>query len=99
MFVELFGGGKANLVLTDVMMPGGMSGVELARLAAGTRPDLVCLPETFPGYYTPRPTPEQQSEALDGPTVTAISAFARSKRCYVVTPITLKRDDEEDPPL
>jgi beta-ureidopropionase len=66
--------------------------VDRMNQVAGARPDLICLPETFPGQYTPRPTSEQQSEGLDGPTVTAVAAFARRNRCYVVTPITLKRD-------
>jgi predicted amidohydrolase len=58
---------------------------------AGARPDLICLPEVFPGRYHPRPAAAQQAEALDGPTITAIAAFARQKRCYIVAPITLKR--------
>jgi predicted amidohydrolase len=65
----------------------------LARMEqlSGTRPDLICLPEAFNGRYTPRPTPRAQAEPLDGPTITAVAAFAQSKRCYVVAPITLDR--------
>jgi predicted amidohydrolase len=58
---------------------------------ASGRPDLICLPECFPGYYKPTPTSAQQGEPLDGPTITAIAAFSRQQRCYVVAPITLER--------
>jgi hypothetical protein len=65
----------------------------LARMeqVAGARPDLICLPETFNGRYTPRPTSAAQAEPIDGPTITAMAAFAKAKRCYVVAPITLDR--------
>ena len=59
---------------------------------AGARPDLICLPESFPNQYQPRPTGADRGEPLDGPTITAIAPFARQKRCYVVVPITCKRD-------
>jgi predicted amidohydrolase len=59
---------------------------------AGARPDLICLPEVFPSYYHPAPPRSQRGEPLDGPTITAMAAFARAKRCYVVAPITLQRD-------
>jgi beta-ureidopropionase len=58
---------------------------------AGAHPDLICLPETFNGRYAPRPTPTAQAEPIDGPTITAMAAFAKAKRCYVVAPITLDR--------
>jgi beta-ureidopropionase len=66
----------------------------LARMeqVAGARPDLICLPEVFPGRYQPRPTVAQQAEPIDGPTISAVSAFARAKRCYVIAPITLSRE-------
>ena len=65
----------------------------LARMeqVSGARPDLICLPEVFNGRYSPRPTSAAQAEPIDGPTITAIAAFAREKRCYVVAPITLDR--------
>lgn len=66
----------------------------LARMeaVAAWKPDLVCLPEIFNARFRPRPSVVQQGEPIDGPTIAAMSKFARSNRCYVVAPITLKRD-------
>lgn len=66
----------------------------LARMesVAASRPDLICLPEIFNARYSPRPTVAQQGEPIDGPTVSAISAFAKAHACYVVAPITTRRD-------
>jgi beta-ureidopropionase len=66
----------------------------LARMeqVSGVKPDLICLPETFNSRFTPRPTTASQvAEPLDGPTLTALGAFAKAKKCYVVAPITLDR--------
>jgi beta-ureidopropionase len=55
---------------------------------SSARPDLICLPEIFNSFYTPRPTSAQAAEPLDGPTISAMARFAQAKRCYVVAPIT-----------
>jgi PAS domain S-box-containing protein len=39
----LLNGGPADLLFSDVVMPGGMTGVELAEIARGARPDLKIL--------------------------------------------------------
>jgi beta-ureidopropionase len=55
---------------------------------ASVRPDLICLPEAFPSRIARRPPSHQAAEPITGPTITAIAAFAKAKRCYVVAPIT-----------
>ncbi|MFH0910131.1 MAG: carbon-nitrogen hydrolase family protein [Planctomycetota bacterium] len=46
--------------------------------AAGRKPDIVCLPETFPGY---------EVEPVPGPTLERVAAWARAHRAYVVAPL------------
>jgi predicted amidohydrolase len=65
--------------------------LERMEQVAGARPDLVCLPEVFSSYFSPSPPRPERGEPLDGPTITAMAAFARARRCYVVAPITLAR--------
>ncbi|HEV3165968.1 MAG TPA: carbon-nitrogen hydrolase family protein [Isosphaeraceae bacterium] len=59
---------------------------------AGSRPDLICLPEVFNSRYAPRPATRDAAEPIDGPTISTLARFARDKRCYIVAPITLDRE-------
>lgn len=61
------------------------------RNIANHRPDVICLPETFPvvGNRTKTPPIEQIAEnaRTGGPILNEISAFAKDNSCYVVCPI------------
>ena len=47
-------------------------------LAAARQPDIVCLPETFPG---------SEPEPVPGPLTERVAAWARAKGCYVICPL------------
>jgi PAS domain S-box-containing protein len=55
-------GRKLDLLFTDVMMPGGMSGVDVAMAARAARPELKVI---FATGYSDRRTLEQWPETLD----------------------------------
>ena len=55
-------GERVDLVFSDVIMPEGMSGIELARALRTTRPDLPVLLTS--GYTAQRVIPEAMSDAL-----------------------------------
>lgn len=74
--------------ITSISFANGRTLDAVARLideegARGT--DLIVLPETWLGQKTHVP------EALDGPTITAVSGLARAHDCWIVCPID--RDD------
>jgi predicted amidohydrolase len=56
------------------------------------QPDLVCLPEAFPTVAVSGKTPDKYAETVPGPTTDAAAKRARKGRCYVVCPLTTKRE-------
>ena len=62
----------------------------LARMdqLAARKPDIVCLPETFPlAVVKPVPTYDQLAEPVPGPTTNRMAEWARAHNCYVICPI------------
>lgn len=52
--------------------------------AASFRPDIVCLPETFT---------RGEPETVPGPTTDRLAKWAKEHSCYVICPISTRRDD------
>ncbi len=60
--------------------------------ACRSKPDLVCLPETFPTVGPPSKLPRaQKSEPVPGPTTDAAAKRAKEHGCYVVCPLATYR--------
>lgn len=64
----------------------------LLDLALKHKPDLVCLPETFPSVAVPAKRAEEKAETVPGPTVDACAKRARENRCYIICPVETTRD-------
>lgn len=61
--------------------------------ACQAKPDLVCLPETFPTVGQPSKLPRRQkSESVPGPTTDAAARRAKRHGCYVVCPLATERN-------
>ncbi len=55
-------------------------------------PDIICLTEIFPhALLRDLPPVPERAEAVPGPIVERIAAFARSRSCYVVCPLLTRR--------
>lgn len=67
--------------------------MDLLDRALAHRPDLVCLPETFPTVSVTAENAAELAEPLTGPTAQAAAERARRHHCYVVCPLLTCRDD------
>ncbi|MSS71893.1 MAG: carbon-nitrogen hydrolase family protein [Candidatus Latescibacteria bacterium] len=61
--------------------------------AAAMKPDIVCLPETFPTIGVTVPKALEVAEPVPGPTVDRIGALARRHGMYIVCPLLERRGD------
>jgi CheY-like chemotaxis protein len=62
---RLKNGERVDLVFSDVVMPGGMSGIELARAARAQRPDIRVLLTS--GYVGDQPISKGEFPLIDKP--------------------------------
>lgn len=60
--------------------------------AIAQKPDLVCLPETFPTSGNGGLPVREKAETVPGPTIDMAARRARDARCYVVCPLETVRD-------
>ncbi len=65
----------------------------LLELACATKPDIVCLPETFSGVSVPGRGPAL-AEPVPGPTVDMAAEVARRHGTYVICPLMERRGDK-----
>ena len=61
--------------------------------AAADRPDVICLPETFPTVGLDRPNAEDAAEPVPGPATQMAMAKAREHNANVICPLLEKRGD------
>jgi predicted amidohydrolase len=89
---------KVRVVTTSFHQAGGSASENrdfacwLADAAAAERANLLCLPETFLDVGVPREK-RPTVEAIDGPTVGALSERARRHRMWIVAPISVPGAD------
>jgi len=60
---------------------------ELIEQAAAERPDVICLPETFPQQGVDFQELAAVAEPVPGPTTDVVAAYARQHACYIICPL------------
>jgi len=61
-------------------------------LIARHKPDLICLPETFTTVSVETESKGELAEKVPGPTTDAVAQKAKANKCYIICPITTKRN-------
>ncbi len=57
------------------------------------KPDIICLPETFPTAGIEFDDIRSVAESVPGPTVDLMADYARRNRCYIICPLLAKHGD------
>ena len=65
----------------------------LVEMAAQDRPDIICLPETFPFLGVASSDPADVAEPVPGPITEIAAGWARKHETNLICPIKEKRDD------
>ena len=61
--------------------------------AALDKPDIICLPETFPSYNVPRSSASEVAETMPGPTTEMVMMKAKKYGANIICPVLEKRGD------
>ena len=62
--------------------------------AAAEAPDIICLPETFLELGVAFDSLDQVAETVPGPTTSIVAEAARRHRCYIICPLTVRREGQ-----